>query len=151
AATSSLAIAESPHAEQPRKPAVELKGRKLLENFDFRGVTLDPGPLRKQVDEARDDYLRVGNDDLLKGFRQRAGLAAPGKDLGGWYTGDVFHVFGQIVSGLSRLYVVTGDPACREKVNALVAEWSKCIESDGYFYYSNKPNAPHYIYDKVVG
>jgi DUF1680 family protein len=151
AATSSLAIAESPDAEQPRRPAVELKGKKLLENFDFRGVTLDPGQLRKQVDEAREDYLRIANDDLLKGFRQRAGRPAPGKDLGGWYTGDVFHVFGQIVSGLSRLYAVTGDPACRDKVNTLVAEWSKCIESDGYFYYSKKPNARHYIYDKFVG
>ncbi len=151
AAMSSAAVAEPPSQSASPKWAVELKGKRLLENFDFRGVTLDAGPLRKQVDEAREDYLRIPNDDLLKGFRQRAGLPAPGQDLGGWYSGDVFHVFGQIVSGLSRLYAATGDPACREKVNTLVAEWSKCIAPDGYFFYSTKPNAPHYIYDKLVG
>jgi hypothetical protein len=129
----------------------EVKGKKLLENFNFRGVTLDGGRLRGQLDQVRDDYLRIPNDDLLKGFRQRAGLAAPGRDLGGWYTSDTFHVFGQIVSGLARLHAATSDPACREKANALVAEWAKCIAPDGYFYYSKTPNAPHYIYDKLVG
>jgi uncharacterized protein len=151
AAMVSSAMAEPPEEQLAHKQAVELKGNKLLENFDYHGVTLDAGPLRKQVDEAREDYLRIPNEDLLKGFRQRAGLPAPGKDLGGWYTADIFHVFGQIVSGLSRLYAVTGDPACRDKVNTLVAEWAKCIAPDGYFFYSAKPNARHYIYDKLVG
>ncbi len=151
AGLSSAAIAEPPLETAPSKWAVAPKGKRLLENFDFHDVTLDAGPLRKQVDEARQDYLRIPNDDLLKGFRQRAGLPAPGKDLGGWYTGDIFHVFGQIVSGLSRLYAATGDTACRDKVNLLVAEWSKCIAPDGYFFYSKTPNAPHYIYDKLVG
>ena len=121
---------------------VSAKGKTALKNFDYRGVTLDGGRMRMQLDEVRDDYLRIPNDDLLKGFRQRAGLPAPGKDLGGWYSGDVFHVFGQIVSGLSRLYAATGDPACREKVNALVAEWAKCIAPDGYFYYSAQAQRP---------
>ena len=107
--------------------------------------------LRRQVDAARDDYLRIPNDDLLKGFRQRAGKPAPGADLGGWYSSDIFHVFGQILSGLARLYAATGDPACREKAEALLKGWAECIEPDGYFFYSRKPNAPHYIYDKMVG
>ena len=122
-----------------------------IDVFDYRGVTLDGGRLRLQLDEVRDYYLRIPNDDLLKGFRQRAKLPAPGKDLGGWYSSDTFHVFGQILSGLARLYAATGDAACKEKVDALVSEWGKCIAADGYFYYSAKPNAPHYIYDKIVG
>ncbi len=130
--------------------AVAIKGKLRLDNFDYRGVTLDGGRMRMQLDEVRDDYLRIPNDDLLKGFRQRAGLPAPGHDLGGWYTADVFSVFGQIVSGLARVYAATGDVACRDKANALVAEWAKCIAPDGYFYYSTKPNAPHYVYDKMV-
>ena len=127
------------------------QGRQKLEDFDYRGVTLDGGQMRLQLDEVRDYYLRIPNDDLLKGFRQCAKLPAPGKDLGGWYTADTFHVFGQIVSGLARLYAASGDPACKEKVDALVSEWGKCIAADGYFYYSATPNAPHYIYDKMVG
>ncbi|HKD35912.1 MAG TPA: beta-L-arabinofuranosidase domain-containing protein, partial [Pirellulales bacterium] len=131
--------------------AVKPAGHKRLEDFDYRGVSIDGGRFRLLIDQARDDYLRIPNDDLLKGFRQRAGLPAPGNNLGGWYSGDVFHVFGQIVSGLARLHAATGDPACRDKVNTLVAEWAKCIGPDGYFYFSLKPNAPHYIYDKTVG
>jgi DUF1680 family protein len=127
------------------------KGVRKLDVFDYRGVTLDGGRLRLQLDEVRDDYLRIPNDDLLKGFRQRAKMPAPGKDLGGWYSSDTFHVFGQVLSGLARLHAATGDVACKEKVDALVSEWGKCIAPDGYFYYSAKPNAPHYIYDKIVG
>jgi uncharacterized protein len=145
---SALAMA----ALQPNASAqpVAIKGKLLLQDFDYRGVTLDGGRMRMLLDEVRDDYLRIPNDDLLKGFRQRAGLPAPGHDLGGWYSADVFSVFGQIISGLSRAYAATGDTACRDKANELVAEWAKCIAPDGYFYYSKKPNAPHYTYDKMV-
>src|SRR5580658_2058830 len=127
------------------------KGQRKIEAFDYQGVTLDDGQPRFMLDEVKDYYLRIPNDDLLKGFRQRAGHAAPGRDLGGWYASDTFHVFGQIVSGLARLSAASGDPACREKVDVMLAEWAKCIAADGYFYASAKPNAPHYIYDKMVG
>jgi len=130
--------------------AVEPQGKRLLQPFDFRGVTLAPGPLKTQVDEAKRFYLAISDDDLLKGFRARAGQPAPGQDLGGWYSSDTFLVFGQIVSGLCRLYAGTGDLACRDKANHLVDEWATCVESDGYFYASRKPNARHYIYDKMM-
>lgn len=126
-------------------------GKRVLEPFDFKGVTLDEGDLKRQFDETRHYYLQIPNDDLLKGFRARAGLPAPGVDLGGWYSSDTFHIFGQILSGLSRMYAATGDPACKEKVDLLIREWGKCIEADGFFYFSRTPNAPHYIYDKMVG
>jgi DUF1680 family protein len=130
--------------------AVQPQGKRSLEPFDFRGVTLAPGPLKTQVDDAKRFYLAIPDDNLLKGFRARAGRPAPGQDLGGWYSSDTFLVFGQIVSGLSRLYAGTGDVACREKANLLIDEWAKCIEPDGYCYASRKPNAPHYIYDKML-
>jgi uncharacterized protein len=133
------------------EPPVAIKGQQRLDDFDYRGVTLDGGRMRTQMDTVREYYLSIPNDDLLKGFRQRAGLPAPGKDLGGWYSADVFSVFGQIVSGLARFYAATGDVACKEKADVLVAEWAKCIAPDGYFFFSKKPNAPHYVYDKMVG
>ena len=119
--------------------------------FDFKGVTLSDSRLKTQLDTVKQEYLGIPNDDLLKGFRQRADLPAPGNDLGGWYSKDFFHIFGQILGGLSRLNAATGDPACRDKVGYLVHEWAKCLGSDGYFYYSNKPNAPHYTYEKTIG
>jgi hypothetical protein len=144
-----LMMLTAPAADVGASP--ESSVRLAIEPFGYRGVSLDDGPLKRQVDAAREDYLRIPNDDLLKGFRRRAGKSAPGADLGGWYSSDIFHVFGQILSGLARLHAATGDPACREKAEALLAGWADCIEPDGYFYYSRKPNAPHYIYDKMVG
>lgn len=127
------------------------KGRLALESFGYRGVSLDGGRLRDQLEAVKKEYLSIPNDDLLKGFRRRAGLPSPGAELGDWYGGDIFHVFGQILGGLSRMFAATGDPACRDKVNGLIEEWAKCIAPDGYFYYSNSPNARHYTFDKMVG
>jgi hypothetical protein len=143
-----LAGADKPKPKNAAKPPLPVP---QLSAFRYHGVTIEPGLLRVQVDRVHRDYLRIPNDELLKGFRRRAGRPAPGADLGGWYTGDVFHVFGQLLSGLARLYAVTGDVACRNKAEALLAGWAECIEKDGFFYYSRKPNAPHYIYDKMVG
>ncbi len=122
----------------------------LLE-FDSEDVKLDGGMLKTQIDEAREFYLRIPSDDLLLGFRRRAGLPAPGRELGGWYSDDAFNAFGQILSGLARLYGTTRDPACKAKAEVLEANWAKCIAADGFFYYSSKPNAPHYTFDKMVG
>lgn len=130
--------------------AASAKCKRLIEPFNYNGVRIEGGSMRRQIDEVRDYYIRIPNDDLLKGFRARAGKPVPGVDLGGWYTSDTFHVFGQIVSGLARMHAATGDQACKDKVNALITEWGKCIEPDGFFYYSRTPNAPHYIYDKMV-
>jgi len=112
-----------------RSPA---RATHVLETFDYRGVTLDDGMPRRMFDEVRDFYLRIPNDDLLKGYRQRAGLAAPGVELGGWYSNDNGNILGQVISGLARMYRATGDPRCLAKVNALVSEWGRCLGVDGY-------------------
>ena len=132
-------------------PLPQPKGQVVISPFHYRSVTLDDGSFKRQFDDVRSYYLRIPNDDLLKGFRKRAGLPDPGVDLGGWYTADVGHIFGQLISGYSRMYAASGDVRCRDKVKALLAEWGKCIEPDGYFYYSRKPTSFHYIYDKMVG
>lgn len=133
-----------------------------IEPFDYSGVRLLDGMLKKQYDGARDFYLNIPNDNLLLGFRQRAGLPAPGKPLVGWYGGapsnphappsgaDTFNAFGQYISGMARMAKATGDTAMRDKASTLIEEWAKTIEPDGYFYYSRQPWTPHYIYDKTV-
>jgi uncharacterized protein len=116
-----LLVAVPGHATDPVGPS-DSPVRLAIEPFGYRGVSLDDGLLRRQVDAAREDYLRISNDDLLKGFRLRARKPAPGADLGGWYSSDVFHVFGQLLSGLARLHAATGDPACRKKAEALIKD-----------------------------
>lgn len=153
-AASACAAAPSPDIaasrEQASSVAPEPKGRYVLFPFDYRGVRLDEGPLAAQVREVRESYLRVSDDSYLKGFRRRAGFPAPGDELGGWYGRDHFHVFGQVVSGLARLFAATGDPVFKQRVDSLVAGWARCIEPDGFFFYSRDPNSPHYIYEKMV-
>jgi hypothetical protein len=146
-----LMLLVAPFAWAQQREGARAAATPVLETFDFAGVSLDGGPLRRQLDEVRDYYLRIPNDDLLRPFRARAGRPAPGAVLGGWYAADVFHVFGQILSGLARLRAATGDDACRDKVRALVHGFAGCVEDDGYFFASRKPNAPHYIFDKIVG
>jgi len=143
-----VCIATASYAQQQ----VFDKDKLLLEPFEYNEVKLQESPLKKQFNEVEADYLAIPNDEILKGFRERAGLPANGaKDMGGWYTNDVFHVFGQFVSGMSRLYAVSGNEAMKTKVNTLVDEWAKAIDKDGYFFYSKKPNAPQYVYEKMVG
>jgi hypothetical protein len=41
-------------------------------------------------------------------------------------------------------------PRSLEKASHLIGEWAKAMDADGYFYYSRKPQFPHYIYEKTV-
>lgn len=121
-----------------------------IETFNYSGVELLEGMLRDQCLYARDFFAAIPEDNLLVGFRKRAGLPAPGMALEGWYGSDVFNAFGQYVSGMARLSKGLRDRAIGDKAHRLVDEWSKTIEPDGYFYYSRKPVTPHYIYEKTV-
>ena len=75
-------------------------------------MRLTGGPLKAQYDWVHAHFLSLDNDRLLKVYRQRAGLPAPGEDMGGWYDADGFvpgHTIGQYISGLSRMYATTRD------------------------------------------
>jgi hypothetical protein len=78
-------------------------------------------------------YLALSNDRLLKVYRQRAGLPAPGTDMGGWYDLDGFvpgHALGQYISGLARIGASTGDAACHVKVHELVEGFGATLGPD---------------------
>ncbi len=97
--------------------------RETLREYPLGAVTLTGGPLKQQYDRIHASYLALDNDRLLKVYRQRAGLPAPGPDMGGWYDTDGFvpgHSLGQYISGLARFAAATGDPACETKVRELV-------------------------------
>jgi DUF1680 family protein len=120
----------------------------MLQPFPYHDVSLQDSRMKMQFDEVRDFYLRLPNDDLLRGYRLRAGLPAPGADLGGCYIGH--NTFGQVLSGLARMYAVTRDFDCKSKAEALMSEWAKCIEPDGFFFIEKNPGLPPYYYDKMV-
>src|SRR5580700_3997110 len=104
-----------------------------LEQFGYGEVQLLEGPMRQQFDQNHAFFLALNDDMLLKPFRERAGLPAPGDDMGGWYDNSPEfdphgsfrgfipgHSFGQYLSGLARAYAVTGSKPTQAKVERLV-------------------------------
>jgi hypothetical protein len=138
-------------ASLPGAPGQDSSGGQVyLAPFDYSGVRLLDGMLNKQYQATRDFYFNLPNDDMLLGFRKRAGLPAPGTELGGWYSNDIGNNLPQWLSAMSRMYKATGDKPILEKATYLMREWAKAIEPDGYFYYSRKPFPVTYSYDKTV-
>jgi len=130
-----------------------------LSEFGYGDVDLAPGLAQTQFEQTQSVLLGLNDDSLLKPWRIRAGLPAPGPDMGGWYDelalvkteggGHGFapaHCFGQWISALSRGYAVNGDPRTRAKVQTLLDLYSPAIS--GKFYANFR--FPAYDYDKMV-
>src|SRR3569833_107648 len=131
-----------------------------LTQFGYGEVQLRDGAAREQFDRNHALYRGLNEDSLLKPFRQRAGLPAPGEEMGGWYNwaplddlakpGDngfaPGHSFGQYLSGLARDYAATGDRATQEKVHRLVRGLGEAISP--HFWDENR--FPAYTYDKIT-
>lgn len=120
-----------------------------LTTFDYSQVELLDSPLRGQFDTNHAFFLRLNEDRMLKIYRQRAGLPAPGPDMGGWY--DDFcpgaH-FGQYVSALARFAGATNSEATRAKVQRLVRGYAGTLDPSGKFFVDLR--YPGYTYDKLV-
>jgi uncharacterized protein len=131
-----------------------------LSVFAYPQVQLLEGPLRAQFENNHKVFLGLDEDGLLKPFRKRQGMPAPGPDLGGWYDdSDDFnhesnfhgfipgHTFGQYVSGLARAYAITGSRPTQEKVHRLVRAFAQTVEPTGKFYADYR--LPAYTFDKT--
>ncbi len=131
-----------------------------LSVFEYSQVQLLDGPFRVQFDQNHKLFMGVDEDGLLKPFREREGLPAPGPDLGGWYDNATDfdpannfhgfipgHSFGQYVSGLARAYAVTGSKATQAKVQRLVLAYGATVEPTGKFYVDYP--LPGYTFDKT--
>jgi hypothetical protein len=129
-----------------------------LSQFSYSEVQLLGGPMREQFDRNLALFMALDEDRLLKPFRQRAGLPAPGEDMGGWYSfADAFdppknmtgyvpgHSFGQYLSSLARAYAVTGSIKTQEKVHRLVQGFASTVTPDFYKGYC----LPAYTFDKT--
>ncbi len=129
-----------------------------LKQLEYGQVTLLAGPMRQQFDQTHARFMGLDNDMLLKPFRQGVGMAAPGDDMGGWYSNSRFwvtnggsdgfvpgHSFGQYLSGLSRAFAITGDAATKVKVEQLVTGLQPTLLSKFYDGY----HLPGYTFDKI--
>lgn len=143
----------------------ELSIKPSLRSPDYSEVQLLNSKFLDQLNHQKNLYLAKDNDALLKPFRVRSGLDAPGEDMGGWYDAtDEFHIdindwstanwngyipghsFGQYVSGLSRVYAAYKDDRIKVKVDALIAAFIPTISAKFFDDY----NLPAYTYDKII-
>src|SRR5271163_2495219 len=105
-----------------------------LREFNYGDIELAPGLAQTQFEQTQAVLLGLNEDSLLKPWRLRAGLPAPGPDLGGWYDelpldktesgGHGFapaHSFGQWLSALARGYAINRDPRTKAKLERLLA------------------------------
>ena len=111
--------------------APRAKGASLLETFDYEGVRLLPSRFLAQVERAREVYGSLSNDDILKGFRLAACLPAPGNGMRGWCASTSAVIFGQLLSGMTRLGKATGDTALLDKASTLFEGWRETLPKDG--------------------
>jgi DUF1680 family protein len=131
-------------------PAIAAAGGPAsLSVFDYSQVELLDSPLRRQFDTNHAFFLRLDDDRMLKIYRQRVGMPAPGADMGGWY--DDFcpgaH-FGQYVSALARFARATDSEATRAKVKRLVRGYAETLDPSGKFFVDLR--YPGYTYDKLI-
>lgn len=127
------AAAAAVSASHPASAATDASGRDPLQPLAYSAVQLTGGPFAAQYDAIHAHYLSLSNDRLLKVYRQRAGLPAPGEDMGGWYDLNGFvpgHSLGQYISGLARIGACTGDAACAQKAQTLVAGFAETLGPD---------------------
>ncbi len=121
----------------------------LLALVDYSQVELLDSPFKRQFDQNHRFFLGLNEDRMLKIYRQRTGMPAPGPQMGGWY--DDFcpgaH-FGQYVSALARFAAVTGSQATSDKVQRLVRGYAATLDPAGTFFVDLR--YPAYTYDKLV-
>ncbi len=120
-----------------------------LSTFEYSEVQLLDGPLKQQFDQNHEFFLNLSEDRVLKIFRQRAGLPAPGEWMSVWY--DEFcpgaH-YGQYVSALARFYAATGSEETKAKVGRLVRGYAQTLDPSGKIFADLR--YPGYTYDKLV-
>lgn len=131
------------------------KGEEIspLSTFNYGEVKLLDGPLQRQYDRTHTFFLKLDEDRLLKLYRQRAGLPAPGDDMGGWYDADGYvpggHL-GQYISGLTRFASATNDVETKAKVERLIKGFGEATRLIGDPYASEvvTHRCPGYVMDK---
>ncbi len=139
--------------------AQDAVGQRPLMEVGYQQVTLKSAPHLAQLVNTQGILMGISNDSLLKPLREMAGVAAPGDDIGGWYsyrkdfdfrTDTVGFApscnYGQWVSALARNYGMTGDTASRDKVLQLNRSFAETI---GVRYFDVN-RFPAYCYDKQV-
>lgn len=108
--------------------------------FPLDRVRLLPGPFADAVAVDLGYVMGLDPDRLLAPFLREAGLPAVAASYGNWEdSGLDGHTGGHYLSALALLWAATGDPAPRERLDAMVAELVRAQDSLGTGYVGGVP------------
>jgi DUF1680 family protein len=98
-------------------------------------VRLTPSDYATAVEVNHTYLLSLSADRLLHNFMQYAGLPPKGEIYGGWESDTIAgHTLGHYLSALVCTYEQTGDTACRERADYIVAELARAQAARGTGY-----------------
>ncbi|UFU03130.1 glycoside hydrolase family 127 protein [Ruania suaedae] len=103
----------------------------VLDSLGYAGRVHLTGALGERIADAAQTYLGMAPEDVLHGFRQQAGLPAPGRPMTGWSRTTTQPTFGQWVSGLARLGASAGIPEASARAIELVEGYAETVGPDG--------------------
>ena len=157
-ATAASALALQPLALNGASAALTDAGGQLAQNpqvntFEQRMLRARPvplgkvrllgGPLKTAQDVTRTYLLSLEPDRMMAFYRVRAGLPQKAQPYGGWdgagrnLTG---HIAGHHLSGVSLMFLATGDPRFKERADYLVREMKDVQDKQGDGYLSALEN-----------
>jgi DUF1680 family protein len=113
-----------------------------LQEFRHDQIEFEPGLHDAQMEQTHSVLMNLDVDSVLKPFRRRVGLPAPGCNLGGFYDEDP-EIFGLFISALARYYLIKKDEQTRTKIERLLKEFAQTVESRGKIYGAKVNAAMH--------
>ena len=131
------------------KPVVQLKAY----GFNLQDVKLLQGSPLKHAQQKDSAYLlSIDVNRLLHRFYQNAGLPTKGDVYGGWESeGLSGHTMGHYLSAISMMYVSTGNPEFKKRVDYIVDELARCQAARKTGYVGAIPNEDSIFYKVSVG
>jgi DUF1680 family protein len=153
AAAATVVCGQASAARSTGMPNRRTEHGQPLQEFRYNQVSFAPGLHQKQLEETHSVLMNLDEDDLMKVYRRRVGLPAPGCNLGGWYSSEMLgaETFGQWLSALSRYYDISKDEPTRAKVQRLVRALDGVVEPSGKLFGDPKiSTGPAYHFDKLT-
>ena len=107
--------------------------------FSLQEVKLLDGPFKHAMDLNVEVLLQYGTDRLLAPFLKEAGLEKKAEYFPNWEGLDG-HVGGHYISALAMHYAATGNKACKERLDYVLAELKRCQDKTGNGYVGGVPD-----------
>src|SRR5215208_3404650 len=135
---SSTAVGEALLAEHAPARAVEAKFVRA-HPLPLDRVRVNGGPLKRAQDVTAAYLLSLEPDRMMAYYRVRAGLAQKAEPYAGWDGGGrnlTGHIAGHYLSGVSLMYLATGDARFKKRADYLVRELKEVQDKHGDGYLS---------------